>query len=47
MRRALPGLIPARGHGSRLVPGTGHTVAELLARVAPDDSSPVGIYPAG
>jgi 2-amino-4-hydroxy-6-hydroxymethyldihydropteridine diphosphokinase len=31
----------------RVVPGTGRTVAELLAAVPEDGSAPVGIYPAG
>ena len=29
----------------RLVPGEGRTVAELLARLAPEDAAPVGLYP--
>jgi 2-amino-4-hydroxy-6-hydroxymethyldihydropteridine diphosphokinase len=29
----------------RVVPGTGRTVAELLAAAPPDDAVPVGIYP--
>jgi 2-amino-4-hydroxy-6-hydroxymethyldihydropteridine diphosphokinase len=31
----------------RRVPGTGATVAELLAQVPADDSAPVGLYPLG
>jgi 2-amino-4-hydroxy-6-hydroxymethyldihydropteridine diphosphokinase len=30
-----------------LVPRAGRTVAELLARLPPDDGAPVGIYPLG
>ena len=30
----------------RVVPGTGRTVAELLARVAPEDVFRVGLFPA-
>ncbi len=29
----------------RVVPGTGHTVAQLLARVPPEDVVPAGLYP--
>ncbi len=29
----------------RVVPGTGRTVAELLARVPPEDVQPAGMYP--
>ncbi|HEY6005437.1 MAG TPA: 2-amino-4-hydroxy-6-hydroxymethyldihydropteridine diphosphokinase [Anaeromyxobacter sp.] len=31
----------------RIVPGTGRTVAELLAATPADGSAPVGLYPAG
>jgi len=31
----------------RIVPGAGHTVAELLAAVPPDDAVVVGLYPLG
>ena len=30
----------------RVVPGTGRTVAQLLALLAPEDLSPAGLYPA-
>jgi 2-amino-4-hydroxy-6-hydroxymethyldihydropteridine diphosphokinase len=30
----------------RVVPGTGRTVAQLLALVAPEDLTPAGLYPA-
>jgi 2-amino-4-hydroxy-6-hydroxymethyldihydropteridine diphosphokinase len=31
----------------RVVPGTGRTVAQLLALVAPEDLVPAGLYPSG